>query len=421
MADNKEVKAKSRPPGRPKKNQNNNDIKKYGITFQASRPNVFLECTMIHPMYFKKMATIFTSITRFDTVFMEFEKDKLVIKFKDATMNDRGRIEYDATKMVRYYVEQPYKIKVKSSHFKCVNKIKKDSYSTISFVIEKYCKQKLMICLENVHAGGLSNNISVDTILSSEEQFPSDSEYKHAQKHDYGFDIFAKSFKDIVADKKTTENYINIELIHNAGETKAVIYTRGEKGSILNEFPIDDKIEYISDRKQVEAKKIIGVSIPLKALRKIPAALSFKDETTKKENKLFFRVSDILPLHISSNIGDGEILFDYIIPPIDFNKINIGDVTNGLPGGDNNQPIIDTKQDIKSSTSTSTSAPVNNLSKQHNNIGSSNASSVESTGLSFDLDDMINKYQKTTQEERAEIAELEKEKNKDILDVLNDL
>lgn len=406
MADNKDVKAKSRPPGRPKKNQNNNDIKLYGITPQPSRQNVFLECTMINPMYFKKISNMYTSNTRFDTVFMEFEKDRLVIKFKDVTMNERGRFVFDAKKMVRYFVEQPYKLKVKSSHFKCINKIKKDSYSTISFIIERNCKQKLMICLENTNAGGLSNNISVDTILSSDEPFPSDSEYNHPQKHDYGFRIDAKAFKDIVSEKKTIENFLIIDYSSDSGVTKSVMYTKGEKGAVINEFPTTDLIEYISDKKEVESKKLIGISVQLKALRKIPSALSFKDDVTKKENKLFFKISDILPLHITSNIGDGAILFDYVIPPIDFNKINIGDITNGLPSADTNQPIIDTKQDIKQEI------PTNN---------NSGGPVTETSGLMFDVDKIINEYQHVTQEERAEIAVAEKQKNKDVLDFLKDL
>jgi hypothetical protein len=415
MSDNKDTKVKnSRPPGRPKKNQNNNDIKKYGITAQATDPKMFLECTLAHPMYFKKMSTMFTSNSRFDTVFMEFNRENLIIKFKDATMNDRGRIEYDAKQMVRYYVEQPYKIKIKSSHFKCVNKIKKDSYSTISFIINRDCKQKLNVCLENTNAGGLNNNNQLDTILSSDEQFPSDSEYKHAQKHDFGFKIDAKAFKDIVSDKKTIENHLIIDYSSDSGITRSVMYTKGEKGAIISEFPTTNIIEYISDRKEVERKKLIGISVQLKALRKVPTALSFKDENTKKENKLFFKISDILPLHISAVIGEGAIFFDYIIPPIDYNsKLNIGDVTNGLPSIDNNQPIIDTKQDIKQDMSTK--------QDKHNEKQVQIAATSESVST-FDLDEIVNQYQKLTHEERADIAEKEKqkesEKEKDILDLL---
>jgi hypothetical protein len=369
MSSDTKVKSERRP-GRPKKIQAANEIQRFGIVKTPSRPNYLLECIIPNPVMFKKFASLFTGAT-YKILHLTFEKDYFTIKFVDVNNFNKGMIRYEAKSLVKYYIEQPFKTQIQAAHFKCTNKIKKDSYSTVSFIVDKNSKQKLQVNLQQASAGGMSNINSLDTIYSSDIPYPTDDEYNINSIYDFGFKLDAKSVKDVVSDKKAVQNNLTIDYNSNdGGDPYCTFHTRGEKGDTISEFPINN-IEYLRERKEVEKKKIIGISIYLSALRKIPSALTFKDELTKKEVKMFFKISDTLPLKITSTINGGAVLFDYVINKIDYNS----SLTNSdvLAVQDVKQ---DTKQDAK------TPAPV-----------------VLPPHEEFDITAIMNNYQSSTKKE----------------------
>jgi hypothetical protein len=336
-------------PGRPRKNKASTNIPKLGIVSMPTKPSYCLECTIPNPINFKKMSSLFVASNMYDILFIEFNKDNFVMKFKDGSGTTRGRIQYNAKKLIRYYVEQPFKLKIKTSNFKTVSKITKDNYSSLSFIVDNNIKQKLQMILHHpdTDATGITNNNSIDTIYTNDIPFPSDEEYKLGAQYDYGFRISSKHIKNIVSEKKFIENNLTIEYIADGGQTKCNIFTKGNKGAIASDFSIaPENIEYFRDRREVEKKKVIGISVHLSSLRKVPSALSFKDEDTKKDVSMVFRISDELPLHITSIIGDNDIRFDFVVNTIDFSKLSGAEVLG------NTAPVISSSSEIPDTKST---------------------------------------------------------------------